>query len=79
MSAIDIMTMPTLYAQRVDQALSHIELIASSINSAVTSGDDAYALIPEGDKTLACAVLGLAQKSAEYEMMLAGEEVDNDD
>lgn len=67
MCAID-MTMPTVYAQRVKSSLTHIELIASSISSAVIGGsDDAYALIPADDMTLARAVMGLAQSNAEFE------------
>lgn len=73
MSTVDIMTMPTVYASRVYQSLTHIELIASSINSAVAGGSDAFALIPADDMTLARAVLGLAQSDAAYATMFEGE------
>jgi hypothetical protein len=77
MSAIDIMTMPTLYASRVNSTLSHIGLIASSIASAVDGGsEDVYALIPDGDMDLARAILGLAQSATEYDAMLDGEVTD---
>ena len=78
MSTVDIMTMPTVYAQRLNLSLSHIELIASSINSAVVGGsENPYALIPADDLTLARAVMGIAQASVEYDAMFDGE-VNND-
>lgn len=73
MSTVDMMTMPTIYAQRVKTSLSHIELIASSINSAVAGGSDAFALIPADDMTLARAVMGLAQSDVEFASMFEGE------
>lgn len=74
MAAIDILSLETIYAQRLRTSIEHIELIASSIDSAIAGGsDDVYALIPSDDLTLARAIVGLAQSNSEYESMFEGE------
>ena len=73
---------PEIFAsmqRELERQRNHIELIASSINSAVAGGsDDAFALIPADDMTLARAVLGLAQSDVEFASMFEGEVTSND-
>ena len=79
MCTVDIFDMPTVTAQRLNLSLNHIELVTSSISSAIVGGSkDIYTLIPDDDMGLARAVVGLAQSHTEYMSMMSEGEVEYD-